>query len=111
MRFGGLESVVEKSAERDLRIRGMSGPRKYLATFDSIPSGYGPAKYCYFMVSHKYMGVSWLAPYCKVQDTPEVFRLSGRIVVYRILTMMRQISHNIDRMITTSKARMVGLQT
>lgn len=39
LRFGRLESVVGKSAEGDLRIRGKRRSRKYLVTFDLILSG------------------------------------------------------------------------
>lgn len=39
LRFGDCSGVVEKSAERDLRIRGEQAPRKYLAGFDPTLSG------------------------------------------------------------------------
>ena len=48
LRFGGLESVVGKSAERDLRIRGQQTTRKYLVTFNSILSGFSASQDTYF---------------------------------------------------------------
>lgn len=76
LRFGGCRGVVGKSAERDLRIRGQQTTRKYLVTFDSIPSG--------ISARQAYRHICESIQYCKVQDTLEVLeRLKpARLISY-----------------------------